>query len=350
MALLIFGQITNKINEVIMKKNGLKLIIFSVLTLVVVGIVILLIVNNSAKIKPMIRVGQIEMKEIDVASKVPGRVSEIKVDEGDVVLIGQELFRLSDRELQAKAGQAQGSIESAMAQYSMANAGARPEQIEMAERSYLAAKSQFELAEKTHSRMAKMHNEKLISDQEFDAIEQKYKAAEQAMQAANAQFIMAKKGSRTEEKLMAKGQLEKARMAKEEVNSYLDETIISAQMGGIIAKKYIDAGEIVAPGFPVLSIIDTTDAWAELNLPANELEKIKIGMEIQGKIHGLGIIETFKVVSFSAMADYANWRTTIDKATYDVRTFTVKLKPINSKISSLRPGMTVSFDLNNLNK
>jgi len=107
-------------------------------------------------------------------------------------------------------------------------------------------------------------------------------------------------------------------------------------------------GELAAVGYPVVSIIDTSDAWAELNIPATELELLKIGMEIKGRIYGTGTYEYFKVVNFSAMADFANWRSTSDKNTFDVRSFTVRLVPVKKNIPNLRPGMTVMFDLNNL--
>jgi HlyD family secretion protein len=331
-----------------MKSVKVKAIIGIASTLIVVALVILIIQSLGSREEKMIRSGQIEMREYDLASKLPGRVEWIKVDEGDLVNIGQELFKLTDKEIKAKVAQAQGAVSSASAQLNMVREGSRTEQIDMAEKKYLADKSQFELAEKTFRRMNNLHIEKLISDQEFDVVEQKYKAAQAAMQASKSQFDMAKTGARRQEKQMAAGQLERASQTLEEAKVYYDETILRSPWGGIVSKRYVDAGELVATGYPILSIIDTTDSWAELNLPANELERVKIGMVIKGTIHGLGCIEDFKVTSFSAMADYANWRTTQDKAVFDVRTFTVKLTPVRKTIPSLRPGMTVTFDLTNL--
>jgi HlyD family secretion protein len=329
-------------------KNHLK-IAFGIIALVLVVVfAIVMIKNISNREEPMIRTGQIEMREYDVSSKIPGRVEWIKFDEGDIVAIGQDIFKLTDREVRAKVAQAAGAVESAQAQYDMVKEGSRKEQIEMAERKFIADKSQFELAEKTFSRMKNLHNDKLISDQEFDVVEQKYKAARAAMDASAAQLSMAKTGARNQEKRMAAGQYNRATQAMEEAKSYLDEAIVKSPWGGIISKRYVDVGELVATGYPVVSIVDTTDAWAELNLPANELEKMKIGMIVKGRVYGIGSVEQFKVVSFSAMADFANWRATNDKGTFDVRSFTVKLVPINKNIPSLRPGMTVTFDLNKL--
>lgn len=328
-----------------MKKNAVAKYVIIGIAVIVIGIVVILLLQSGGKDNQMVRIGQIEMREYDVASKVPGRLEWIKVDEGDYVDMGQQLFKLTDREVKAKVAQAQGAVESAKAQYDMALNGARKEEISMAEKALNAAKSQFVLADKTYKRMKTLHDEKLISDQELDVIYQKYSAATAAMEASSAQYEMAVKGARIETKDMARGQYDRASQAREEAMSYLDETVLYSPIKGIVAKRYIDAGELVSSGYPVLTIIDPNDVWAELNLPSQELEKIKIGSIIKGKIHGIGRTELFKVANFAAMADFANWRSTGDKATFDVRSFTVKLIPVNKEIFSLRPGMTVSFDL-----
>lgn len=297
----------------------------------------------------LIRTAQIEMREYDVSSKIPGRIEWIKADEGDSVTAGQDLFKLTDREVKARLGQAMGSVSSASAQMQLALNGARPEQIEMAERNYNAAKTQYDLAEKTLNRMKKLYDEKLISAQEFDVIMQKYKGAGELMDAAKAQFDMAKNGSRKEEKAIAKGSLDKAQQAAEEARAYIDESIIKSPISGIVGKRYSDANELAAVGYPVLCIFDPNDAWAELSLPSFELEKIKIGETIEGLIRGLGRTEKFTVHSFSAMADFANWRAQDQRGSYDSRTFIVKLKPVNF-IQGMRPGMTVEFDINQVKK
>lgn len=328
--------------------NFTKTIIGVVVFALVLTVALLLIKKISNQHIPMVRTGQIEMREYDLASKLPGRIEWINFDEGDIITEGDEVFKITDKEIKAKVAQAAGALESANAQYSLVNEGLRTEQIEMAEKKYNADKSQFELAEKTFTRMINLYSDKLISTQEFDAIESKFKSAKAAMEASLSQYNMAVKGARSQEKMMAKGQVIRAKETMNEARAYFDETIARSPWSGIVSKRFIDKGELVATGYPVLSIIDTSDVWAELNLPATELEKLKIGMTIKGKIHGLGVTKEFKVINYSAMADYANWRSTGDNSTFDVRSFTVKLKPLKKNISSLRPGMTVSFDLEHL--
>ncbi len=331
-----------------MKKKTALFLLFIPIAVIIIGIIVILSLGKEEN--TFIRVGQVEMREYDVSPKIPGRIDWIKVDEGDEINVGDTIAKLTDRELKAKYFQAEGAVESARAQLNMLIAGARKEEIEMARRQFEAASSQFELAEKTFQRMKALYEDKLLSAQDFDVAKQKYDAARAQKEASRAQLDMAITGSRIEQKDMARGQLRRAVESLEEVAAYLDESIITSPISGIVSKRFVDAGELVATGYPVITIFDPKDVWVELNLPALELENIKIGDVLDGRIDGLGIKTKFKVVNFSAMADYANWRINADKATFETRSFTVKLKPIDNNIQSLRPGMTVRFTIPKKNK
>lgn len=326
-----------------MKKRTVFILLTSVIILIILGLVVVILSNS--KEEYILRVGQVEMREYDVSTKIPGRIEWIKFDEGDEITIGDTIAKLTDRELKAKYFQAEGAVESARAQLNMLIAGARKEEIEMARRNYEAASSQFELAEKTFQRMKSLYEDKLLSAQDFDVAKQKYEAAKAQKEAARAQLDMAITGARSEQKDMARGQLRRAIESMEEVAAYLDESIVTSPIKGIVSKRYVDAGELVATGYPILTIIDPNDVWVELNLPAMELENIKIGDVLQARIDGLGKTAKFRVTNFSAMADYANWRISADKSTFETRSFTVKLKPTDGYIESLRPGMTVRFTI-----
>jgi HlyD family secretion protein len=327
-----------------MKKIKPKTIIALGITVVIMAVTAIALLGM--RTEQLIRTGQIEMREADIASKIPGRVEWIRVDEGDTVVMGQEVFKLTDREVRAKTGQAQGALDAAEAQWRMTRNGSRPEQKEMAERNYAVANSQYELAERTRARMKGLYSDSLISEQDFDVVEQKFQAALAAMEAARAQRDMASKGTRSEEQAMASGQLERAKQSYEEALAYFDESFVKSPVSGIVTKRLADAGELVSAGYPVLTVLDPNDCWAELNLPATELQYIQAGKIMNGLVHGTGKVTRFKVMGISAMPEFANWRAQNDRGTFEVRSFTVKLRPLD-KSEALRPGMTVSFDLKN---
>ncbi len=293
---------------------------------------------------PLVRTGMIEATEYDVASKIPGRISNVAIREGDEVVAGQELFRLTDREVVSRVGQAQGAVDAAKAQLDMALNGARPEQVAMVERKLEAARSLFNLAEATLNRMRALHADSLIADQELDIAIQKYQAALAGVSAAEAELSMVRTGARSEERRMARGQYDRALQARAEAESYLEETVGLAPATGIVTRVYADVGELVAAGYPVLSILDPSDFWAELNVPETELHLLGVGDTVPGTIRGLDQVVDFQVENLAAMADFANWRAQDDRGTFEVRSFTVTLRPAEP-VAGLRPGMTVQFVL-----
>ncbi len=327
-----------------MKKSISKALLAIGVVAILIGVVVIIVMQSKAKVKSEIRTGQIEMRQVRVASKIPGRIEWIRIDEGDTISAGAELFKVTGKEITAKVNQAKGAASSAKAQFDLSVEGARKEQIEMAERNWRAASTQYELAEKTIKRLKPLYDEGLISSQEFDIATQKLNGANELMQAAKAQLDMARNGSRSQEKAMAYGQYQRALGSIDEAQALLDETITYSPITGICTKRYSELGELVATGYPVIALVDPQDTWVELNLTEPELQKISIGKEIEGFVNATGKTERWKVINYSAMADFANWRAQNEKGSFDVRTFTVKLRPVGS-VEGYRPGMTVSFDL-----
>jgi len=106
-----------------------------------------LIISSSGDDKKVIT-GLVEITDVDVASKIPGRIDSIFVNEGDFVKKGQILAKLQSKEIDAKVEQTKGQLEAAKFKYQMALNGARPEEKDAVEKLYLQAKHQFDLAEK----------------------------------------------------------------------------------------------------------------------------------------------------------------------------------------------------------
>jgi len=298
--------------------------------------------NNEEKIVS----GIIETTTVNVASKIPGRVEEIFIKEGDKVYKGQLLARLESKEMNAKVEQAKGQLETAKFKYQMALNGARPEEKEATEKLYLQAKHQFELAQKTYERMMNLYRDSLISAQEKDVYEFQYKAALEQMSAAKSKYEMVTNGARYEEIEMAKGLYYQAENGYKEALAYQQELEIKSPIDGELHKKLVNQGEIISSGYPVFSIIDLNDFWLTIQLKEDEMNGIKIGDEYWGSVKALSDKKIkFKVYYISPIGDFANWRPTNQKGEFDIRTFEIRLRPIGN-VNELRPGMTATIYLN----
>jgi HlyD family secretion protein len=171
---------------------------------------------------PEIIQGQVEVSEYRVSSKVPGRILEIRVKEGDYVKVGDTLAILDAPEVRAKMEQARSAENAAAAIELKAKNGAREEQIRGAFSVLQQAKAGYEIAEKSYQRIQRLFDEGVISAQKRDEVYAQYKAMEATMKAAQSQYDMAVNGARMEDKMAAAAQVGRAKGAVQEVNSYIN--------------------------------------------------------------------------------------------------------------------------------
>lgn len=291
--------------------------------------------------------GLVESHQVDVSSKIPGRLKKIFVHEGDKVNIGDTLAIIESKELEAKLKQAKGALEAANAKYRMALNGARDEEKEAAMNLYLQAKSQYEYVSKTYNRFKELYKENVISLQEFDEIEFKYNAAKARMEAAKAKYDMALKGAREEEISAARGLVTQAENAYNEVLAYYDELVIKSPISGEVTDIYADIGELINSGYPVFSILPENDRYVILHVREDEMQNISKGKIFKATIRALGNKElSLKVNYISPLGDFADWKPTNRKGDFDLKTFEVHLVPIDNNFMLL-PGMTAQINLEN---
>ena len=324
--------------------NFKKILIALPFVLAIIAVLVLIV--NVSESNTTIITGLVETTNISVSSKIPGRIAEIFVKEGDKIKKGQLIARMESKEMDAKVEQTRGQLDIAKFKYKMALNGARPEEIDAVEKLYLQTKYQFELAEKTLNRMMNLYRDSLISTQEKDVYEFQYKAALEQMNATKSKYDMVVKGARYEEIAMAKGLYYQAENGFKEASAYQDELEFRSPIDGELQKKLVNQGEILASGYPVFTIIDLNDTWVTIQLKEDEMKSIKIGDVLSGKVTALSNNEyKFKVYYISDIGDFANWRPTNQKGEFDIRTFEIRLRAID-KIEGFRPGMTVNLELN----
>jgi HlyD family secretion protein len=288
--------------------------------------------------------GIVEVSEVDVASKIPGRIDTMYAEEGDEVQKGQILARMESKEMDAKVEQAKGMMEAAKSKYEMAVNGARPEEKEAVKNLYLQAKHQYELADKTWKRMFSLYTDSLISAQEKDQVEFQYKAAQEQMDAAKAKYDMVIKGARFEEIDGAKALYYQAENGYKEALAYQEELSLKSPISGELQNKIVDAGEIIATGYPLFTVLNLNDIWVTVQLKETQMAGIRKGNIYKGAIPALGNrTSEFEVTYISPMGDFSTWKPTNQKGDFDIKTFEVRLRS-KTHIDGLRPGMTVNVE------
>ena len=284
--------------------------------------------------------GEIEVSEYRVSSKVPGRILELRVKEGDYVHVGDTLAILDAPEVEAKKAQAQSAEEAASAMKLMADNGARQQQIQGAYEVWQQAKAGLDIAKKTYERVQRLFNEGVMSAQKRDEALAQYKAYEAQEKAAKSQYDMAKEGARKEERMAAAAQVNRAKGAVQEVSSYINETVQVAQIEGEVSDIYPKVGELVGTGSPIMSISIMSDVWGTFNVREDQLNGLKIGSEFTAFSPAFKKDVKMKVYYIKDQGSYAVWKATKSNGQYDLKTFEVKARPV-TKMEGLRPGMTL---------
>ena len=284
--------------------------------------------------------GQVEVSEYRVSSKVPGRILELRVKEGDYVKAGDTLAILDAPEVRAKMEQAQSAENAAAALELKAQNGARKEQIQGAFSVLQQAKAGFEIAEKSYNRVQRLFDEGVMSAQKRDEAFANYKAMEAQMKAAQSQYDMAVNGARMEDKMAASAQVGRAKGAVQEVNSYIHETVQIAQKEGEVTDIYPKVGELVGTGSPIMSIAMMDDMWGSFNIREDQLNGMQVGTEFMAFVPAFNKEVKMKVYHLKDQGSFAVWKATKANGQYDLKMFEVKARPVE-KLDGLRPGMSL---------
>lgn len=314
------------------------LLMVAVFTLAIVAIG--LIGTLAFKSEPEVIQGYVEVSEYRVSSKVPGRVLELRVKEGDYVKVGDTLAILDAPDVKAKLAQAQSAESAATAMDQMANNGARREQINGAFALLQQAKAGLDIAQKSYNRVQRLYDEGVMSAQKRDEAFANYKALEAQVKAAKSQYDMAVNGARREEKLAAAAQVNRAKGAVQEVNSYINETMQIAQKEGEVSDVFPKVGELIGTGSPIMNISILDDMWGTFNVREDQLNGMQVGSTITAFVPAFNKDIKMKVYYIKDQGSYATWKATKANGQYDLKTFEVKARPIKP-FEGLRPGMSL---------
>jgi len=300
---------------------------------------------RAAQPAPDVFQGQMEARETDIAPKVPGRIAQVLVKEGDVVQPGTPLIRMDSPEVNAKLAQASAAQEAAKAIAAKAEHGARPQEVEMARLQWQRAEAAAELAATSFKRVDGLARDGLIAAQKRDEAEANNKASRDAAAAAKAQYDMARIGARPEDKAAANAQARQVAGVVAEVEAAKAETELKSPVAGEVAKVLAKTGELSPQGVAVVSVVDLKDQWVVLNVREDRLQRFAIGAEFDAVLPALSTPSTGKVVRFkvfhsAALPDFATWRATRSGQGFDARTFEVRARPL-TPIEGARPGMSV---------
>ncbi|SHJ85127.1 HlyD family secretion protein [Tepidibacter formicigenes] len=336
-----------------MKKKGIILISLLLMSSLLFGC------SSTEEAKKDIKFqGIIEAQEVDLNSKIPGKIGDIKFEEGQEVKEGDVIAVIDSKELIAKKSQMEALVNAAKSQYEAAQSqvnaassqltkaqnGARTQEIAQAQ-------AYYDLMVKTYDRVEKLYEKGAVSAQKKDEVKAQLDIAEQKLN-------MAKEGARSEDVSgaqamvasainmaeAARGKYEQAKAGLDEVNAYIQDTFIKSPIDGTITLINSDKGELVSTGMSIATVSDLSNIWIEINVDERKLNEVYEGQEAKITVPAFkDKVFKGKVVRINRKPDFAVKKATNDNGNYDIVSYGVKIK-IENEEGLLRPGMTAFVD------
>jgi HlyD family secretion protein len=300
------------------------------------------LLSACAPAAPRAVTGLVDATEIDVASKIPGRIQALAVREGDAVTEGQLLLTIESQEVLSKIDQVSAAVEAARARLKLAQRGARAEEKDQARRALDTARIQADLARKGWDRASALVATGTITQVAFDEADVKWKAAQDQLAIAQARFNLVQKGARAEELEALDALVRQGEGSLAEVKTYGRELSQASPITGEVAKILVHRGELAATGFPILTLVDRRDAWVAFPVREDLLAGLAVGTTVQVEVPAVRRTVPMTVFQVAPLGDFATWRATGEKGRFDLRTFEVKARPARPDLE-LRPGMTARF-------
>jgi HlyD family secretion protein len=273
--------------------------------------------------------GKVENEQLAIVSKIPGKIIEILVKEGDFVKKGDTLAVLDIPEVDAKKSQAEGAVISAKAQYSMAVKGATDNQIKQLEAKKMGLKEQYEFAQKSINRLSNMLKDSLVSQQTFDETFAKYQGAQAQYNAVVAELDDAKKGARIEQQTMALGQQDRAYGALQEVESANKERYVIAPQDMSIETITLSLGELALPGYTLFNGFISNSTYFRFTVQESQLSNFKKGQEINVSIPNSDKKIKGKITTIKQLGAYGNIATAYPDYELQESLFEIKISPMN---------------------
>lgn len=229
--------------------------------------------------------GRIEAVEIDIATKIPGRIKEILVNEGDFVTARQILARMDTQVLEAQLSEAQASLQRAQIGIEIAQSQVAQRVAEKTAAAAGVAQRQAELdaARRRVERTEKLAARGTASEQVLDDDRARFQGAVAAVSAGEAQLAAAEAaiGTARSQIVGARADVEAARATIRRIQADIDDSALAAPRDGRVQYRVAEPGEVLAAGGRVLNLVDLADVYMTFFLPTAAAGRVAMGAEVR---------------------------------------------------------------------
>lgn len=198
--------------------------------------------------------GNVDIREVELAFRVPGRLEAMQFDEGDAVTSGAAVARLDAEPYEEALAVAEARVRQAEAQLAKLEAGSRPQEIQRARAAVREAEAAFANAERDFTRQSGLLESGASSERARDAARARRDEAAARLASAREALALAEEGFRAEDIAAAKADVAAAVAVRAQAETALDDTTLTAPADGVLIARIEEPGSMLGQGAPVFSL------------------------------------------------------------------------------------------------
>lgn len=221
--------------------------------------------------------GTVEVVEIDVSPMLPARVTRVWVEEGARVRAGDTLVALTQATTRSDIDARRARVSAAQAQLRELEAGARPAEIQRAAAELRAAEADATRTAADLERLEPLARQGTVSAQQLDAARAAAGSAAGRRDAARQALRLLREGTRPERVQAARAEVSNARAALAAAESTASDLVLTAPATGVVLGRYVEPGEVLAPGETALTVGETARPWVRIYVDQRALPRIRVG-------------------------------------------------------------------------
>jgi HlyD family secretion protein len=221
--------------------------------------------------------GNIEAHQSVVGFKVPGRIVELPIEEGQWVEQGAVLAQLDTDDYRQQVAMDEANVSVQRRQLDLGLAGVRRQELQVAEQTLIDAKADLAQKQLDFKRADTLYREQVGSQQARDQADTNLKRAQATVERAQQQYDQALEGTRKELLSIDRAQLLQAEQKLRLSRINLDYTTLRAPKSGVILVRQAELGEVVAPNTPVVTLGDLDNVWLRAYVAETDLGRIHWG-------------------------------------------------------------------------
>lgn len=287
--------------------------------------------------------GNVDIRELQLAFRQPGRIATVTVEEGDRVEPGQLVARLDDRPYREALAQAKAEVEADAAELKKLKAGNRPQEIAEAEAALDRARADYRNAERDYRRERSLQTANATAQRALDAALAARDQAAAALTSATQALSLQRAGARAEDIAAAAARLAAASARRDQATTALGDTRLRAPASATVLSRILEPGSMVAAGTPVLSLSLRDPVYIRAYVDEPDLGRIAPGMAVQVRTDSSARVYHGRIGFIASQAEF----TPKSVETTDLRTDLVyRLRIIVADADQgLRQGMPVTVDV-----